>query len=569
MKMLRRPRTRLTLDLLGTPRQLAALRVAARAAADGLDRDGGRPWLHLYLAAMPPVPQAAAGDDGHQLPQRTPLRLPAPNGATSSGTAAAAAADEVVPAGPSDDAPVKKARAALRLAWERLHHGAWYQVAEGWRHAYACCSVLLAARLHAAGHAVEALRALDLGLIMGGPAPPWFDAAPMIDALQAEVQQQRRRQQQQQQQQEAADRCKGDGNGCASGAGRPASRHGKDHSARRAAPPSEASSAARAGKRRKRRAGAAAAAVATQDAVPVWHVYLPHLAAAIHTGDLRTTAVPVLHRPSLRTFRRDVFDPRRPHVIRGVVDDWPACGLWNVPYLSRLMGPRTVPVEIGRTYMSEDWTQRLMTVDEFIDGYMQAPQDGVGAGAGGGTGEAKAAGRLPDPIAYLAQHQLFAQIPALGRDTVEPDYCVCADASADGDAAAATSSPVVEKNAWFGPAGTVSPLHFDRYHNLLCQPMGSKWVLLVDPAHTARLAPHPGLQRNTSQVDLQRAGWADRFPAARGLPCLAVHLRRGEMLYIPPRWWHFCCATEASFSVSFWWGAGEAWEAANGAGARG
>lgn len=76
------------------------------------------------------------------------------------------------------------------------------------------------------------------------------------------------------------------------------------------------------------------------------------------------------------------------------------------------------------------------------------------------------------PKAYLAQHQLFDQIPPLRRDIVTPDYCALLLPDEEDDASAGS----VATNAWFGPAGTVSPLHNDPFHNLLAQVVGSKRV---------------------------------------------------------------------------------------------
>lgn len=100
----------------------------------------------------------------------------------------------------------------------------------------------------------------------------------------------------------------------------------------------------------------------------------------------------------------------------------------------------------------------------------------------------------------------------------------------------------------------MSPLHHDRYHNLLAQVMGTKYVRLYSPQHSSRLYPHPsGLHTVSSQVLDPDDVDEDAFPLFRGTPYIDLMLREGEMLYIPPNWWHFIESTETSFSVSFWW----------------
>jgi lysine-specific demethylase 8 len=51
---------------------------------------------------------------------------------------------------------------------------------------------------------------------------------------------------------------------------------------------------------------------------------------------------------------------------------------------------------------------------------------------------------------------------------------------------------------------TVTPLHRDPYHNVLCQVWGTKLVRMYRAADAPSLYPFPGgFLRNTSQVDVE------------------------------------------------------------------
>ncbi|XP_035684803.1 lysine-specific demethylase 8-like [Branchiostoma floridae] len=234
--------------------------------------------------------------------------------------------------------------------------------------------------------------------------------------------------------------------------------------------------------------------------------------------------VPRVHCPSLKSFLLNYMRKRQPVIIQSNMEHWPARNHrpWSLEYLRQIAGCRTVPVELGRRYTEESWSQALMTVDEFIDKYIVQKSSDVG---------------------YLAQHQLFDQIPELREDIRVPDYCCLGDGEEDD----------IVINAWFGPKGTVSPLHHDPQHNLLAQVVGSKYVRLYAEEVSDCVYPHEGhLLHNTSQVDVENPD-LQQFPRFKSAPYLECTLEPGEMLYIPPRYWHYIRSLDVSFSVSFWW----------------
>ena len=117
-------------------------------------------------------------------------------------------------------------------------------------------------------------------------------------------------------------------------------------------------------------------------------------------------------------------------------------------------------------------------------------------------------------------------------------------------------SSLLSQNAWFGPEGTVSPLHHDPKHNLLCQVFGEKYVRLYEESENAHVYPHQSpMLFNTSQVDVENPDLA-KFPDFSQARFSDYILRPGDCLYIPPRCWHYLRSLSISFSVSFWFSEG-------------
>uniref|UniRef100_A0A8C5IGS4 JmjC domain-containing protein 5 n=1 Tax=Junco hyemalis TaxID=40217 RepID=A0A8C5IGS4_JUNHY len=231
--------------------------------------------------------------------------------------------------------------------------------------------------------------------------------------------------------------------------------------------------------------------------------------------------IPHLRCPSLEHFRDNYLVPQRPVVLEGVMDHWPCMKKWSVDYFCQVASCRTVPVELGARYTDEEWSQQLMTVSDFISQYIMDENN----------------------VGYLAQHQLFDQIPELKEDISIPDYCCLGEGEEDD----------ITINAWFGPGGTVSPLHQDPQQNFLAQVLGRKYIRLYSPQDSENLYPHESqILHNTSQVDVEDPDLV-KFPNFTKAAFQSCILMPGQILFIPVKYWHYVRSLELSFSVSFWW----------------
>nr|BAD10244.1 N-acetyltransferase and Transcription factor-like protein [Oryza sativa Japonica Group]BAD10660.1 N-acetyltransferase and Transcription factor-like protein [Oryza sativa Japonica Group] len=133
------------------------------------------------------------------------------------------------------------------------------------------------------------------------------------------------------------------------------------------------------------------------------------------------------------------------------------------------------------------------------------------------------------------------EIKELREDIMVPEYCN------------AGGGELQKLNAWFGPEGTVTPLHHDLYHNLFAQVLGRKYFRLYSASISNDLYPHrETMLSNISQVDLDNIN-VNEFPRTGDVEFMDGILEEGDLLYIPPKWWHYVRSLSTSFSVSFWW----------------
>ena len=248
----------------------------------------------------------------------------------------------------------------------------------------------------------------------------------------------------------------------------------------------------------------------------------------------------------LNDFYLNYFNKKEPIIIENAIDDWPAIEKWNLNYLANKSAYRLIPVEIGSKYSDTNWTQKVLTIKEFIDKFIINQSDNLKG--------------------YCAQYELFDRIDELSNDFYIPDYCALIrdglkdkedkeDKEEEEEDKEGKEEEDVHINAWFGPKNTISPLHNDAKDNLLSQVFGSKYIRLYSPkiANENYYLYDSYLLSNTSRVDVENNDLIRREFPKFPLDYQEAILAKGDLLYIPEKHWHYVRSLSTSFSISFWW----------------
>jgi [protein]-arginine 3-hydroxylase / protease len=240
--------------------------------------------------------------------------------------------------------------------------------------------------------------------------------------------------------------------------------------------------------------------------------------------------------PSVEEFRERYLLPERPVIFSGAVD--PSSGPWTPERLCDMVGDTQVS---AASLISAD---SRWLFDTRHDRYLEIPF--------------RAAIRTlqdadPSKRLYIPYFPAFAACPALERARpslerfhgLSPAY-----------PERIKRSLVVDPGMWIGPAGQVTPLHFDTPHNFLVQMYGRKRVILYAPSDSKNVYyPWPEFRRPPpywTPVDPDQPDY-EAFPRFRNAQPMIATLEPGESLFIPKLYFHHVRTLDVSISLNFWW----------------
>jgi hypothetical protein len=232
---------------------------------------------------------------------------------------------------------------------------------------------------------------------------------------------------------------------------------------------------------------------------------------------LRLSPVERVGTISRRSFLDHYRSPRRPVVLEELTGSWPARRKWSLDYLKSVADDRHIPVYDSRPARGRQHQHAAaarMPLGEFL--------------------ERLRAGENALRIFFL---RVADEIPELVPDFSYPDVGV----------------RYVEKLSvlFVGGRGARVQMHFDvdLADIFLCHFGGTKRVILFAPDQTPYLYRVPF--SFSARFDLApEAPDYEKFPALERARGEIAELGHGDVLYIPPGYWHYVLYDDIGFSLS-------------------
>lgn len=241
--------------------------------------------------------------------------------------------------------------------------------------------------------------------------------------------------------------------------------------------------------------------------------------------------IPARHELVPESFHRDFLAPSLPVVMRGLAKDFEAVARWSPEFFRDRYGDVVVETVDGERRAVRDEGRGLaevhtkeMTVAEQVKAMLEGRSDYVSFWT-----------------ALFVQHpELIGDVDvARLRAYLRPAWW----------------SPEPIFKLFMGGGRTSTQWHCAELQNLFVQIHGAKEWLLCDPAWTPCFDPRIATLRQQychSLIDFREPD-LDRHPLYELAPLQRVRLEPGDVLYVPPFWWHCVSNPDVSIGLALWW----------------
>ncbi len=221
-------------------------------------------------------------------------------------------------------------------------------------------------------------------------------------------------------------------------------------------------------------------------------------------------------------FLERYYSANRPVILVDAMHTWKALALWNPEYLKEKCGNEEVEIMTGREtdpeYEKNSTSHKRPIL--FRD-YVEIVTN---------------AGQSNDFYMLANNHFLEREgVKELYHDIgTFPEYL---------DARKLAGSAFL----WFGPAGTITPLHHDVLNIFMAQVYGRKRVILIPSSQTHLVYNYVGVYSEVNCDDINY----DIYPSFQYVNKIELVLEPGEVLFLPVGWWHYVRSLDVSITVTF------------------
>lgn len=233
--------------------------------------------------------------------------------------------------------------------------------------------------------------------------------------------------------------------------------------------------------------------------------------------ELNLHNIPRVKTLSKKEFLRDYFVPQKPVVIENFIDDWPAYSKWNLDYIKKVAGEKTVPLYDDRPVKhSEGFNEphARMKMADYIDLLKSKPTK-----------------------YRIFLWNILKEVPILQKDFKYPDFGL----------RLMKGLPML----FFGGSNSHTFMHYDidlanifHFHFA-----GTKQCILFPQSETKYLYKIPHSLITREDIDFANPDLT-KWPALKHAKGYIANLEHGDIVYIPEGYWHHMKYITPGFSMS-------------------